>query len=117
MSIANVMKRKGLGTGELADLSGVEAKNLSSYKNGSRTMGPTAATKLSVVLEESPTELMFGNRAAMLDRAMKRGDRRGALRACTGMIEVGEEAGLDDESLEQIVKIGTEFAAETASGS
>lgn len=116
MSIGNAMKRKGLGTGELADLSGVEAKNLSAYKNGSRTIGRLAATKLSPVLGESPTELVFGNRAAMLDRAMRRGDRRGALQACKGMVQVGEEAGLDDESLDQIVEIGRKFAAETASG-
>lgn len=116
MSISRAMKKWGLGTGELADLSGVEAKNLSAYKNGSRTMGRLAATKLSAELEESPTELMFGNRAAMLDRATKRGDRRGALQACKGMVEVGEEAGLDDESLDQIVEIGTKFAAETAPG-
>lgn len=113
MNIGNAMKRKGLGTGELADLSGVEAKNLSAYKCGSRRMGRKAAEKLSGALETSPEALLVGNRAAVLENAVKRGDRHGVLNACKSMLAVAEDAGADAQTLDQIVDIGTRFAAVT----
>ncbi len=73
MSIESAMKSKGLKTSELARLAGVEAKHLSAYKNGSRTMGRNAARKLAETQDTSPEVLLVGNRAEVMNRAAKRG--------------------------------------------
>lgn len=113
MSIAAAMKSKGLTSTKLAERSGVEVGHLSAYKNGSRTMGRKAATKMAPHLGESPDALMIANRASVIDRAMKRGDRRAALNATKSLVEIAEEHAPDgalDAKLDGLVDHVVEFA-------
>lgn len=115
MSLDTVLKNKGLTVKKAAAQAGIEPSHLSAYKTGQRTMGKAAAKRLADVFGESPEELILSNRAAMLDRAIKRQDRHGILNACKGLLFVAEDAGADGETLDQIVEIGTRFAAATKS--
>lgn len=113
MSIAATMKSKGLTSTKLAQRSGVDIRHLSAYKNGSRTMGRKAATKMAPHLEESADALMIANRASVIKRSMKRGDRRTALNVTKSLVEIAEEHAPDgalEEELDGLVDHVVKFA-------
>lgn len=110
MSITTAMKSRGLTSTKLAERSGVELGHLSAYKNGSRTMGSKAASKLAPHLGESADALMIANRGAVLKRAKKRGDVQGVLTATKGIVQIAEEAGTGGAELDGLVDHALKFA-------
>lgn len=113
MSIESVMKSRGLTVTKLAEKSGVEQKHLSAYKNGSRTMGRLAALKLSAVLGESPEALMLHNRGAVLKKAEEKGDKVGVLNATKSIVKIGQDAGVPDSVLDEVVANAVKYAEQT----
>ncbi len=113
MSSTAAMKSRGLTSTKLAERSGVEVAHLSAYKNGSRTMGRKAASKLAPHLGKSADALMISNRATVIQRAMKRGDRRAALNATKSLVEIAEDCAPDgalDAELDGLVDHVVKFA-------
>lgn len=120
MDIEAGMEATGYTTSKLAELSGVEASNLSAYKNGSRTLGKAAAERLARHLPANAFELMVGNRTQMLERSAVRKDARGVLNAARGFVDVYESVGVKsttvEEKIERVVDFAVRFSQEHGKG-
>jgi transcriptional regulator with XRE-family HTH domain len=81
MELRVARKRKGLTQSDLADLLRVGQPTVAAFETGGRRMGDRFARKAAAVLDESPAQLMIGNRLAAMQRAINRDDAAGVIEA------------------------------------
>lgn len=98
------LERKGAGItqGTLALRAGVDQTRVSRYESGDRAMGRASAEKLARVLDADADTLMFGNRAAMMRKAMRDGDPAGVLEAAKSAVKLADARELTEHGEEAL---------------
>ncbi len=113
MDLKAARKQKGWRRFDLEERTGVAAHNVSALETGGRIMGKRLANKLAGHLDASSTELMVGNRAAAMKRAIKENDALAVLTCAKAIVEAvrdQELTGEDREFLDRLVNDSLAFA-------
>jgi transcriptional regulator with XRE-family HTH domain len=115
MDIRTARKRKGLSQEELASLARTDQGTISAIESGATGVSEKLAQRLGNVLEPSGDELIIGNRALAMERAIKEGDRAGVLTAAKTVVKVASRHKLTPEG-EKYLDDLTEKAIKFAQG-
>lgn len=118
MDLRQVMKRTGVSNEGMATLTGMPSGRIASYKSGGRVMGAKSANRIADAIDADSAELVVGNRRAALERAMKRGDRRGVYKSMRTILATAEKStgGVSDEAVDGLLNTAVKFLEETPAG-
>ena len=114
MDLKAARKQKGWSQLDLEERTGVAAHNISALETGARIMGKRLASKFAEHLDARSSELVIGNRAAAMERAIKENDAPAVLTCAKAIVEaIGDQDSTseDKELLERLVNDAFAFAA------